>query len=135
MYATRKRFDSFRDRKVKRDWWDKFFTENGRFGVYRQPRNGWIHEARFCLFMSFNDIAVRMGKSRWAVAKYERMERSKGISIGTLSSVAEAMDCELVYYFVPKRRTFTALLNEQKAKHKKYIHVAAQSFWKTRGTV
>ena len=124
---------SLRDRTAKRERWDKFFTKNAHFLYHRQPGNGWIHEARFCLFMSLRDIADRVGKSRGTIAAYERMEKSKGITINTLSSVAEAMGCELVYYFVPKQHlTFAGLLNAQKEMHKHYIHVAAQRFWKTR---
>jgi len=66
-----------------------------------RPRSGWIRAVRGALGMSQQVLGTRLGISRAAVAKLERAELGGGITIAKLSELAGALDCTLVYAFVP----------------------------------
>jgi transcriptional regulator with XRE-family HTH domain len=57
-------------------------------------------------------VASRMAVKRQSLAHFEVAEEQRSISLSSLERVAAAMDCELVYFLVPKGRadrTFTDL--------------------------
>ena len=56
---------------------------------------------RDALGMSARQLAQRLGISQPSVAKFERSEEAETISLKSLRKVAEAVDCTLVYAFVP----------------------------------
>jgi len=51
--------------------------------------------------MSAAQLAPRLGLTRQAVVALERSELEGGIRLASLRRVAEALDCRLVYAFVP----------------------------------
>jgi predicted DNA-binding mobile mystery protein A len=53
--------------------------------------------------MSAADLGHRMGMSAPAVFALERREVQGGARLETLARAAEAMDCTLVYAFIPNR--------------------------------
>ena len=63
---------------------------------------GWIKYLRTVLRMSLKDLAKRSGVSLPTAAQAERREEKGNLTIKTLKKMAQAMDCELVYAFVPK---------------------------------
>jgi predicted DNA-binding mobile mystery protein A len=69
---------------------------------YEPPRVGWIRAVRDALGMTAADLAARMGISGAAIRSYEDKEMSGGIRLSSLRRTAEAMDCTLVYAFVPR---------------------------------
>jgi predicted DNA-binding mobile mystery protein A len=66
------------------------------------PKLGWIKTIRIALSMSGASLARRMGLQRSSVANLEKAEYDGGITLRKLQEVAGAMDCELIYYLVPK---------------------------------
>jgi len=52
--------------------------------------------------MSSADLAVRLGVSQQAVGEFERSEAQDTIKLETLRRVADALDCDLAYYLVPR---------------------------------
>lgn len=68
-----------------------------------RPRGGFIRAIRDALQMTAADLADRMGISQPAVHALEANERKGTIRLESLRRAAEAMDCELVYAFIPKR--------------------------------
>ncbi|MCF6318704.1 MAG: mobile mystery protein A [Proteobacteria bacterium] len=66
------------------------------------PKLGWIKTLRMALSMSGASLARRMGIQRSSVASLEQAEYDGGITLRKLKQVADAMDCELIYYLVPK---------------------------------
>ena len=68
---------------------------------YAPPRLGWIRGVRDALGMSAADLAARMGISGASVRSLEEKEGTGGIRLSSLRRAAEAMDCTLVYAFVP----------------------------------
>jgi len=69
---------------------------------YAPPRIGWIRALRDALGMSAAALATRMGlKDSSSVRSLETKEMTGGIRLSSLRRAAEAMDCTLVYAFIP----------------------------------
>ena len=67
------------------------------------PPNGWIKEIRQALGIRSRQLAERIGISQATLAKIEKGEVKKTVSLKTLDKIAEALDCRMVYAFVPKK--------------------------------
>lgn len=67
-----------------------------------RPRIGWIKSIRLGLRMSAKALAARLGITESGLRKLEVSEKNETISLATLRRVAEAMECELQYAFVPR---------------------------------
>lgn len=68
---------------------------------YTPPRSGWVRAIRDALGMSAADLGRRMGITGPAVSALERNERDSAARLDTLRRAAAALDCTLVYTFVP----------------------------------
>lgn len=68
---------------------------------YAPPRLGWLRAVRDALGMSAADMGVRMGVSGASVRSLEEKEITGGIRLSSLRRAAEALDCTLVYAFIP----------------------------------
>jgi predicted DNA-binding mobile mystery protein A len=71
-------------------------------GKVERPVRGWLHAIREGLSMSAAELAGVMGTSRQLPLAFERAEANDSITLKSLRSVADAMDCELVYALVPR---------------------------------
>jgi predicted DNA-binding mobile mystery protein A len=80
---------------------DRKFSAAKLEPIAARPRSGWIRAIRGALGMSQAVLAERLGVSGAAVNQLEHAELHGGITIGKLSEVAGALDCTLVYAFVP----------------------------------
>lgn len=67
------------------------------------PPRGWIRAIRDALGMTALDLGKRMGVSQAAVAQFEKAEKDGTITLKSLRSAAEALDCTLVYALVPRQ--------------------------------
>jgi len=67
-------------------------------------QRGWLQRARENLYLSGSVVAERLKVSRVTLVKYEKSERDGTVSIEGLRRVAEAMDCELIYFLRPKNK-------------------------------
>ncbi len=79
-----------------------------------KPQSGWIKSIRKALGMSLEQLANRLNVSKQNVQSMEKREQTMGITLKSLSEVAEAMDMQLVYALVPKDDSLEALI-ERKA--------------------
>jgi transcriptional regulator with XRE-family HTH domain len=52
--------------------------------------------------MSELELSVRMGVTQQRVSQLQRAEAKGSIQLSTLGRVAEALNCELVYYLAPR---------------------------------
>jgi len=68
------------------------------------PREGWIKALRAAGGISSRELAHRLDVSQSAVIQAEQHEAAGTISMLTLHKMAEALDCDLRYAFVPKPR-------------------------------
>lgn len=67
-----------------------------------RPNQGWIRAIRQALGMTTRQLAQRMGIAQGTLTGFEMSEMSGSIRMDTLQKAAEALNCSLVYAFVPK---------------------------------
>src|ERR1700683_4458681 len=80
-----------------------------------QPRRGWVSCLRKALGMTMPQLAKRLGVVRSRVIKIQQTEQSGNLTVHTLRQVADALNCDLVYAFIP-RQPLPALLRGQAEK-------------------
>jgi len=69
----------------------------------RRPPRGWTKAIREALGMTTAQLAQRMGVSQPRAVEIEKAEKAGTITLDTLERAARALDCKLVYAFVPRR--------------------------------
>jgi len=89
-------------------------------------RPGWINYMRQALGMTLQKLAERTKVSKSTIAQAERGEAKGKITIETLKKMAEAMECEFVYAFVPKK-TIKITLKEKALEKAKRILLEADT--------
>jgi predicted DNA-binding mobile mystery protein A len=86
-----------------------------------RPARGWIRAVREALGVSSSNLASWLHSSRQLVLQFEKNEIEDRITLASLRAVANALDCQLVYAFVPRGGSFRALaeanLASQTAEH------------------
>jgi predicted DNA-binding mobile mystery protein A len=75
------------------------------------PVKGWIRAIREALGMTAAQLASRIKVGRSAIAQLEASETRGTIQLDTLRKVAAAMDCALVYAFVPRESLEHIVMN------------------------
>ena len=68
-----------------------------------RPKEGWIRTVRKALGMSGPQLAKRIGLSNSQISQMERLEIQDRITLKQLRKVANTLDCDLVYGFVPRK--------------------------------
>jgi predicted DNA-binding mobile mystery protein A len=81
-------------------------------GIPPQP-TGWINTIRTALGMSLAQLGERADKSAQGVRALEQREKSGAITLQLLREMAEALDMELVYAFVPRKGTLKQMVDEK----------------------
>jgi len=66
------------------------------------PKNGWIAEVRTLLLMTTAQLARRIGVAQSVVSNFEKSEREKTITMQSLEKIANALECDVHYLFVPR---------------------------------
>jgi predicted DNA-binding mobile mystery protein A len=82
---------------------DERFQEFGAARSYTAPVRGWTKAVREALGMTTAQLAKRLGVKQPSVVAFEQSEAKGTIELATLRRVAEALDCTLVYAFVPNK--------------------------------
>jgi transcriptional regulator with XRE-family HTH domain len=72
--------------------------------VVRPPASGWLRAVRQERGLAQAAVAKQAGLTQQAYAQFEQGETKGTLSIGNLQRSASAMDCELVYFLVPRSR-------------------------------
>lgn len=67
-----------------------------------KPAGGWLRAVRQALGLAQASVAGKAGITQQAYAQLERGETAGTLSVGNLQRAAEAMDCDLVYFLVPR---------------------------------
>jgi hypothetical protein len=73
-----------------------------RAGVEKNPTNGLLRVVRQALCIPVAEIAEKMGVNRSCVFDLEAREPKNTINLKSMSRMAEAMGCKVVYGIVPK---------------------------------
>jgi predicted DNA-binding mobile mystery protein A len=93
-----------------------------------RPLNGWIQTIRTSLGMTAKQLAERLNIAQATLSNLEKSEAADTISLQSLRRAAQALDCELVYAFVP-RKTLSNMVNDRAAQ------LASQSVQRVRHTM
>jgi predicted DNA-binding mobile mystery protein A len=84
------------------------------------PARGWLRAVREAVGLTQLELAAKVGVKRQSYAQFENSEERGSISIASLRRAAEAMDCELVYYVIPRKaRSYSGLatIHDPMARH------------------
>lgn len=82
------------------------------------PPEGWLCTVRNALGMSAAALARRLSKSRALVSNTEKAELDGGVTLKTMRSMAEAMNCRFVYAIVPEESVEDIISAQAQAKAK-----------------
>lgn len=66
------------------------------------PQKGWIRALREAMGVSYAELGERLQASRSLAAQQEKAEVDDRITLRSLRACASALDCDLVYAFVPR---------------------------------
>jgi predicted DNA-binding mobile mystery protein A len=77
-----------------------------------RPQKGWIRAVRDALGLTTRQYAQRLGLSQARVVALEKGEVDGSLTLASLRSAAEGLNCELVYVFIP-REPLTETLRKQ----------------------
>lgn len=69
---------------------------------FAPPPKGWMRAIRDAIGMSGAQFAARLGIKPPSVIDLEKSEATGSIQLKTLQRAAAALDCQLVYAFVPR---------------------------------
>lgn len=90
-----------RNARQAREVLDRRLAVLGPASQFAVPRLGWIRAIRDALGMTAAELSARMGITGSSVRAMEETEVTGGVRLSTLRRAAEAMDCTLVYAFIP----------------------------------
>lgn len=77
------------------------------------PEKGWINAIRTTLNMTMEQLGDRLATSKQRIKKIEDSEVSGSLTLSSMKEVAEAMDLQFVYGFVPKDGSFEKLVDRK----------------------
>lgn len=97
------------------------------------PKQSWIKTIRESLGMSAQDLGTRLDVSQQAVLALELSEAEGRVRMNSLRKAAEALECDLVYAFIPKtglensvRKQATSVFEETMKKVSHSMKLEAQ---------
>ena len=79
-------------------------------------RTGWINYMRLVFGMRLEDLAKRLGLATSTISDTEKRETKGRVSLETLEKVADALECDLVYAFVPRKKIQSIIFENAKYK-------------------
>lgn len=77
-----------------------------------RPQGGWIKGIRSALGMSAKDLAKRMQIDASTLSRLESSEVAGRANLETLARAAQALNCDLVYFFVPREPLETSVARQ-----------------------
>jgi predicted DNA-binding mobile mystery protein A len=80
-----------------------------------RPQVGWIRFIREALGMSSKALAHRLGVTPATMSETEKAELDESLTLKRLRRVADGMNCELVYYLLP--REDVSVMVKKRAEH------------------
>jgi predicted DNA-binding mobile mystery protein A len=88
------------------------------------PPQGWIKAIRQALGMSTPELADRMSISQQRAWKLEHTEVHGSLRLSTLRRAAEALNCRLLYVFVPEEPLEDIVLRQAERKAEEELALA-----------
>jgi predicted DNA-binding mobile mystery protein A len=75
----------------------------------------WIDYVRLGLGMSLTQLAARLEVTQSSVSSSIKLEKEGRVTVNKLREVADAMGCDLVYAFIPRKK-IEELIHDQAVK-------------------
>jgi len=88
---------------LAREQLDATLTQFRSLKMIGTPEKGWIRAIRNAIGMTGGQLAKRLNSNKQRVSRIEQDEKLGNITLKTMRNVAEALDCEFVYGFVPRQ--------------------------------
>jgi len=80
------------------------------------PPNGWINALRKALNISLKQLGKKLNVSSQNINQFEQREKDGSISLQKLKDVAEALEMNFVYAFIPKDGSLEKLIEKRAYK-------------------
>lgn len=87
----------------------KAVSEQDKVG---KPPKGWIRFIREALHMSSKALAQRVGVGPNTLSEAEKSEVMETITLKRLRKIADSLNCDLVYYLLPRNEIRTMVENQ-----------------------
>jgi len=100
------------DKKLLREQLDNKLSKLREFSVQGLASIGWIKTIREALGMTSKDLASRVGVNQSRIIHMEQAEVEGSIKISTMKRIADALEMDFVYAFVP-RTSLNGMVREQ----------------------
>lgn len=113
--------------RLKRDQLYKKIKELALLKNVTRPRTGWINTIRELYGMPTSVLAKKLGFSQPRVSTAESYEVQDRVTLETLRKFAEALNCDLVYTFVPKEDPELYLEKLARQKAQKMVQQLSQT--------
>jgi predicted DNA-binding mobile mystery protein A len=111
---------SYWDKKLIREQLDKKLIPLKVMAKSGMPETGWIKTIREAFGMSAKDLAKKVGIDQSRISRLENAEKDGNIKLSSLQKIAQGLDMEFVYGFVPKDNLETMVRQQaNKIAHEK----------------
>ena len=68
----------------------------------KKPARGWLRAVRAAVALSQDQVARKLGIKRQSYSDLELAEERGSASLNSVQRAAEAMDCDLIYFIMPR---------------------------------
>ncbi len=107
------------NKKILRHSYQKKFDVLKK-AVIERPKQGWLKTIREFLGMTTTQLAKKIDVSQPRVINMEKNEQN--IKISTMERIADALNCDFVYAFVPRENIDDIIYNQAKKKALKIMN-------------
>ena len=88
--------------------------------VIERPKQGWLKTIREFFGMTTTQLAKKIDVSQPRVINMEKNEQN--IKISTMERIADALNCDFVYAFIPRENIDDIIYNQAKKKALKILN-------------
>ena len=106
------------NRKILRRSYQKKF-DLFRKAIIARPQQGWLKTIREFLGMTTTQLAKRLEISQPRIVAMEKNERN--VKISTMERIADTLNCDFSYAFVPRENIDNIIYNQAKKKAQKIL--------------
>ena len=107
------------NKKILRRSYQKKFDLFRKVMIAR-PQQGWLKTIREFLGMTTIQLAKRLEISQPRIVAMEKNERN--VKISTMERIADVLNCDFSYAFVPRENIDDIIYNQAKKKAKKILN-------------
>ena len=106
------------NKKILRRSYQKKF-DLFRKAIIARPQQGWLKTIREFLGMTTTQLAKRLEVSQPRIVAMEKNERN--VKISTMERIADVLNCDFSYAFVPRENIDDIIYNQAKKKAQKIL--------------